>query len=202
MGLLRLPRVPTGFRSIGRAAVPAAAALAAGLGLAAWTHSAGAADEKPAAAKKVDFAKDVQPILQQSCVRCHKAPEARGPGGPGGAPGGPPPAGGPGGPGGGGRGGPRGPAGGLRLDDKASALKGGKHGKAIVPGKSEDSLMYKLLKGPTKQGNDEIMRHAQAARARRGVQAPRRRPDPDHQALDRPGRGMAGEVSHAVNANP
>jgi hypothetical protein len=155
MGLLRLPPVSRRAGSIGRAAVPAVAALAAGLGLAALTHSAGAADEKPAAGKKVDFAKDVQPILQQSCVRCHKAPDARGPGGPGGAPGGPPPAGGPGGPGGG-RGGPRGPAGGLRLDDKASALKGGKHGKAIVPGKAEDSLMYKLLKGPTKQGNDEI----------------------------------------------
>src|SRR3954452_5644525 len=95
MGLLRLPRVPQhSARSIGRVAVPAVAALAAGLGLASLTHSAGAADDKPAKAadKKVDFAKDVQPILQQSCVRCHKAPDARG--GPGGAPGGPPPAGG------------------------------------------------------------------------------------------------------------
>lgn len=157
MGLLRLPRVPhRSARVIGRVAAPAVAALAAGLGLAAWAHSAAAADEKPAADKKVDFAKDVQPILQQSCVRCHKAPDARGPGGPGaGGAGGPPPAGGPGGPGRG-PGGPRGPAGGLRLDDKAAALKGGKHGKAIVPGKAEESLMYKLLKGPTKQGNDEI----------------------------------------------
>lgn len=160
MGLLRLPRVPhRSARSIGRVAVPAVAALAAGLGLAALTHSAGAADEKPAAGKKVDFAKDVQPILQQSCVRCHKAPDARGPGGPAGGPGGggPPGAGGPGGPGRGpGGGGMRGPAGGLRLDDKAAAFKGGKHGKAIVPGKADESLLYKLLKGPTKQGNDEV----------------------------------------------
>jgi hypothetical protein len=152
MGLLRLPRVPhRSARSIGRVAVPAVAALAAGLGLAALTHSAGAADEKPAADKKVDFAKDVQPILQQSCVRCHKAPGGPPPGGAPGA-GGPPPAGGPGR----GPGGPRGPAGGLRLDDKAAAFKGGKHGKAIVPGKADESLLYKLLKGPTKQGADEL----------------------------------------------
>jgi len=43
--LLRLPRVPhRSARSVGRIAMPAVAALAAGLGLAALTHSAGAAD--------------------------------------------------------------------------------------------------------------------------------------------------------------
>ena len=59
----------------------------------------GAADPKPGATeKKVDFTKDIQPLFKESCVRCHKAPEARG--GPGGGP--------VGGPGGGpGRGGPR-----------------------------------------------------------------------------------------------
>jgi Planctomycete cytochrome C len=129
MGLLRLPHVPRRSRAIGRVAVPAVAALAAGLGLAAWTHSAGAADEKPAAGKKVDFAKDVQPILQQSCVRCHKLPESGG-------------------------GGPlRGPAGGLRLDDRAAAFKGGKLGKVIVPGSADDSLLYKVLTGPARDTN-------------------------------------------------
>jgi hypothetical protein len=33
----------------------------------------------------------------------------------------------------------------FRLDNKADAMKGGKEGKDIVPGKAEDSLMYKLL---------------------------------------------------------
>ena len=49
-----------------------------------------------------------------------------------------------------------GPAGGLRLDDSAAALKGGKHGKAIVAGKAEESLLYKVLKGSTKVGDDEV----------------------------------------------
>ena len=35
-------------------------------------------------------------------------------------------------------------------------MKGGKHGKAIVPRKGEASLLYKTLKGPVKHGNDEI----------------------------------------------
>jgi hypothetical protein len=35
-------------------------------------------------------------------------------------------------------------------------MKGGKHGKAIVPGKAEESLLYKLLKGPAKVGDEEV----------------------------------------------
>jgi hypothetical protein len=35
-------------------------------------------------------------------------------------------------------------------------MKGGKHGKAIVAGKAEESLMHKVLKGPTKVDSDEI----------------------------------------------
>jgi hypothetical protein len=120
-------------------------------------------DEKKSAAdadKPVDFMTDIQPVLNESCVRCHKAPGAGGPGGRGpGAGGGEGAQRGPGGPGGGGaggRGGGRGPGGGLRLDDKAAALKGGKHGKAIVAGKADDSLLYKVLKAPVKVGNEEV----------------------------------------------
>jgi hypothetical protein len=123
------------------------------------TFSASGADK--AAAKKdaaeaagsgepVDFEKDVYPILDESCVRCHRggrgggqARQGRGPGGPGG-------------------GGGRGPGGGLRLDDKAAALKGGKHGKAIEPGKADDSLLFKVLKGDVKVGSDTVHRMPKA----------------------------------------
>ena len=108
-----------------------------------WIDQGAKWEEKP-----IDFAKDVGPILADSCTKCHSVPAAggkdakKGPGGPGG-PGGRP-------------GGPGGPAGGLRLDDKAALLKGGKSGKAIVPGKSADSLLFKLLSGPSKVGGKEI----------------------------------------------
>ena len=159
---------------------PVAVLLTAGVGFFGVAPHAGAADDKPAAKKpaaakeaddkagadaadKVTYVKDIQPILKESCVQCHRAapPNAgRGPGGPPGGPGARRPGGGPGGaPGGpGGPGGPgmRGPAGGLRLDDKMAILKGGKHGKAVIPGKGEGSLLYKVLKEPVKVGNDEI----------------------------------------------
>lgn len=111
-----------------------------------------AADAKSGDA--VDFEKDVQPILDESCVRCHR-------GGGGGAGGGQAKGGeggrghGPGGPGGGGG---RGPGGGLRLDDKAAALKGGKHGKSIQPGKAADSLLFKVLTDDVKVGSDTVHR--------------------------------------------
>ena len=139
---------------------PAAVLLMAGVGFVGVSGSAGAADEKadkkPPAAKadaaaKVTYAKDIQPLLKDSCVGCHKAPAPAGRGPGGGGPGGPGGR-GPGGPGGG----PRGPAGGLRLDDRAQILKGGKHGKAVIPGKAEQSLLYKVLKGPVTVGKDEI----------------------------------------------
>jgi hypothetical protein len=128
MGLPHLPRVcRRTVRPAARAAVPVVAALAVGLGLAGLTHSTRAAEES--ADLRVDFAKDVQPILQQSCVRCHKLPESGG-------------------------GGPlRGPAGGLRLDDRAAAFKGGKLGKVIVPGSADESLLYKVLTGPARDTN-------------------------------------------------
>jgi mono/diheme cytochrome c family protein len=83
-----------------------------------------------AGAKPVDFAKDVKPIFAQSCVKCHGAPDPRDP--------------------------RKKAGGGLRLDDKAEALKGGKSGKAVVPGNAKESLLYKLLQGPAKAGDHEI----------------------------------------------
>jgi hypothetical protein len=69
---------------------------------------------------KVDFTRDIQPILKASCIKCHsldpKKPKKKG-------------------------------AGEFRLDDKALAFKGGRSGPAIIPGNSKDSLLSKLLSG-------------------------------------------------------
>lgn len=60
----------------------------------------------------VDFGKDVQPILEFNCVRCHHEEKGKK------------------------------PKGGLRLDNKADAFKGGEDGVVIVPGKPEKSPLY------------------------------------------------------------
>jgi len=112
----------------------AGAATVACLALAAFTHPTRAADA--AAAKEVDFKKDIQPILNQSCMKCHK-PDPKN---------------------------PRGPAAGFRLDDKAAAMKGGKHGVAIVPGKADESLLYKLLAGPVTIDNKDVAAMPKAMR--------------------------------------
>lgn len=70
--------------------------------------------------KPVDFSSQIQPIFKDSCVKCHSLNNPR-----------------------------KQPAGGLQLDDKDAALKGGKLGHDIVPGDSTQSLLYKLLLGPT-----------------------------------------------------
>jgi len=80
------------------------------------------------AAEKVDYTSQIKPLLKESCVKCHSLDNPR-----------------------------KMPSGGLRLDDPALALKGGKHaGKAIVPGKAEDSLVYKLLSGPVEVDGKKI----------------------------------------------
>jgi mono/diheme cytochrome c family protein len=71
---------------------------------------------------KVDFAKQIQPIFQRSCVKCH---------------------------------GPEKQKGGLRLDDKAAALKGGKDAVAIVPGDAAKSDLYRRITLP--DGSDDVM---------------------------------------------
>jgi mono/diheme cytochrome c family protein len=62
--------------------------------------------------QKVDFVRDVQPILKAHCLKCHGTEK---------------------------------PKGQLRLDSKPLAMKGGLSGATIVPGKSAESLLVKLL---------------------------------------------------------
>jgi len=61
---------------------------------------------------KIDFGRDVRPILRDHCLSCHSAAKKKGQ---------------------------------LRLDARSAAFKGGITGKAIVPGKGRESLLYKLL---------------------------------------------------------
>src|SRR5262249_16185723 len=77
--------------------------------------------------KKIDFVKDVQPILSASCVKCHGAD-------------------------------PKGkkPKGGYDMTTKEKAFKDGDNKGAIIKGKPEESLVYKLLLGPVGSGDDEI----------------------------------------------
>src|SRR5689334_3412292 len=68
-------------------------------------------------AKKIDYAKDVQPIFAANCYKCHgeKRSESS-----------------------------------FRIDRKADALKGGDIGKAIVPGKSNESPLIHYVSGSDK----------------------------------------------------
>lgn len=72
------------------------------------------------AQKKVSFESEILPILEESCMRCHKAPykDARGR--------------------------TRRPKSGLRLDGRGWILKGGDTGPAVVPGDPDDSPLYTL----------------------------------------------------------
>ena len=84
------------------------------------------------AADKVDFVKNVQPILVKSCIGCHGGKDKEG---------------------------KVKIKGKLNLTTKEGAMKGGDNGaKDIVAGKAEDSLVYKLLLGPVGAGDDEIGR--------------------------------------------
>jgi mono/diheme cytochrome c family protein len=71
---------------------------------------------------KVDFVKDIEPVFQQNCVKCH---------------------------------GPEKQKGGLRLDSKDTAMKGGKDGVAIVAGNAAKSDLYRRVTLPP--GDDDIM---------------------------------------------
>lgn len=73
-----------------------------------------AADLPPPAGRRVEFDRDVRPILVKHCLACHGPDKQRG---------------------------------GLRLDRKADALKGGDDGAVIVPGKSADSPLVGLTAG-------------------------------------------------------
>lgn len=65
-----------------------------------------------AQAEGPDFAKEIAPILETSCVKCHCEAKAKGK---------------------------------LRMDTKEMALKGGKDAKLIIPGKSAESALIKVL---------------------------------------------------------
>lgn len=90
--------------------------------------AASAAHGADAAAKKVDFAKDVAPIFKENCAKCHgtdpKKPQKK-------------------------------PAAKLNLQSEAGALKGGKSGAAVIPGDAKNSLLFKLLSGPVTMPEDD-----------------------------------------------
>jgi mono/diheme cytochrome c family protein len=75
-----------------------------------------------AADKKVDFVKEIQPILEKSCLQCH---------------------------------GPEKQKGGLRLDTKEGALKGGKDAVSITPGDAAKSDLYHRITLP--KDDDDVM---------------------------------------------
>ncbi len=60
-------------------------------------------------ARRANFVKDVQPILELNCVACHREGHAKG---------------------------------GLRLDVREEAIKGGENGPSLVPGNSGKSTLY------------------------------------------------------------
>lgn len=68
----------------------------------------------PAATIQVNFGKDIKPILEASCIKCH------------------------------GRGRDKGH---FRIDSRETMLKGGESGAAVIPGKSEESLIVELVSG-------------------------------------------------------
>src|SRR5689334_22736133 len=75
---------------------------------------AGPVNLPAAAGHQVDFVKEIQPILSNTCYECHGALKQKG---------------------------------GLRLDEKAAALKGGDSGPALVSGRSAESLLILAVAG-------------------------------------------------------
>src|SRR3984893_18974986 len=67
-----------------------------------------------AADKPVSFSKDIEPVLQGSCWKCHGSAIQLSK---------------------------------LDLRTRDAALKGGEKGPAIVPGKADDSRLYRLVAG-------------------------------------------------------
>ena len=71
----------------------------------------------PAAKSKIEFTRDIEPLLTKRCVVCHGSQQQMG---------------------------------GRRLDQKDAALKGGASGADIVPDKSADSRLIRLVAGMEK----------------------------------------------------
>ena len=78
-----------------------------------------------------DFAKDIQPILQEKCINCHAAPYKKGSR-------------------------LRKPKGDYRLDTRENMLKSGEsEEKSVVPGNAAESYLYKLITLP--EDDDDVM---------------------------------------------
>ena len=78
-----------------------------------------------------DFAKDIQPILEEKCISCHAAPYKKGSR-------------------------LRKPKGDYRLDTRENLLKAGdSEEKAVIPGNANDSYLYKLVILP--EDDDDVM---------------------------------------------
>ncbi|MDQ6699271.1 MAG: hypothetical protein M3Z36_03695, partial [Acidobacteriota bacterium] len=65
----------------------------------------------------VSFSKDIQPILQNSCLKCHGSAMQLSK---------------------------------LDLRTRDAALKGGEHGPSLVPGKADQSRLYRMISGEEK----------------------------------------------------
>jgi hypothetical protein len=75
----------------------------------------------PPAAGTMDFARDIKPILERSCLRCHSDPRIVRNQAPN--------------------------KGGLNLESREAALQGGATGVVIIPGKSATSPLIHLVSG-------------------------------------------------------
>lgn len=85
----------------------------------------------PAVHAAPDFAKDIQPILQEKCINCHSAPYKKGTR-------------------------LRKPKGAYRLDTRENLLKAGdSEEKPVVPGNASASHLYKLVTLP--EDDDDVM---------------------------------------------
>jgi mono/diheme cytochrome c family protein len=68
----------------------------------------------PATDRAISFTKDIKPIFEASCIKCHGRGRAKGD---------------------------------FQIDSRETILKGGESGLAVVPGKSEQSLLIELVMG-------------------------------------------------------
>lgn len=109
---------------------------------------AGAQESKPGAGAKLDFARDVLPLLEANCFKCHAAEY---------------------------KGRARKPKGDFRMDGKSWLLIGAASGPAIVPGKPERSPLYTRAALPEDHDDvmppsGEVLADADLAKLRRWIQ--------------------------------
>ena len=97
----------------------------------------------------VDFVKEIKPIIEQSCIRCHSGDKAKG---------------------------------GFSMETKALFERAARRAKSVVPGKSAESRLYKMVMA---QGR----RHPHAAGRRAARQGGHRQ----DQGMDRRRRQVAGQ---------